>query len=95
MYTVKISRKAENEIQKASEYYKFIDIELEAKLKLELSKKFKTLEGSPHIFQIRIREIRKVVLKTFPYSLYFKIIESQKVILIFRFRHERQDRLYF
>ena len=90
MYKIKILPKANLEIRSTLDWYGSIYEELKVSIIFEIKSKLSFLESNPEIYQIISDKIRKASLKVFPYSIYFKIDELKKEVLVFRFRHNKQ-----
>lgn len=70
-------------------YYNNIDKKLVEKLYRELGKINKILLSNPLLYRIRYREIRRVSLKNFDFSIFYRIDSS--IIVIVRVLHNHRD----
>ncbi len=93
MYSIKVLQKAEKEILDAAEWYASIYKDLGVSFREEINSKAFYLKNSPDIYKIIKDDVRKVSLNVFPYSLYFKIKEKDKKIVVFRLRHNSRKEI--
>ena len=76
-----VSPRAQNEIERAIDYYASNSVDAPANFITILKEAFLILETNP-FFRLRYKNIRALKLKTFPYSLYFVIDEKHNTIKI-------------
>ena len=72
-----VSKKAQNEIENAMEYYSEINLNLAFKFYNELIETYKKLEINPD-YQIRHKNYRAIPLKVFPF--YCSMSMTKKII---------------
>ncbi|WP_445719869.1 type II toxin-antitoxin system RelE/ParE family toxin [Flavobacterium sp.] len=80
-YKVIVSPLANNDIEKITDFYEAITIEIVVRFLEELEEAYKVLSINPH-FQIKYKSYRSIPLKVFPFILIFEIDEYNKEIKI-------------
>ena len=80
-FKVIVSKKAQNEIENATEYYAEINLNLALRFYNELSETYKKLELNPD-YQVRHKNYRAIPLKVFPFLLFYVYDENSKFIKI-------------
>ena len=80
-YKVIVSPLAFNDIEKITDFYEAITIEIVIRFLEELEEAYKVLSVNPH-FQIKYKSYRSIPLKVFPFILIFEIDEYNKEIKI-------------
>ena len=76
-----VSPLAINDIEKITDFYEAITIEIVVRLLDELEEAYKVLSTNPH-FQIKYKSYRTIPLKVFPFILIYEIDEYNKEIKI-------------
>jgi plasmid stabilization system protein ParE len=91
MYSVLLKPGAEADTKKAYEWYENIREGLGGEFLNELEKLYRQLELNPHVFGNEKNKIRQVVLKRFPYVLFYEIEESSAVVygILHKRRHPK------
>ena len=80
-YKVIVSPLAINDIEKITDFYEAITIEIVIRFLEELEEAYKVLSINPH-FQIKYKSYRSTRLKVFPYIVIFEIDQHKKEINI-------------
>ncbi|MCB9201479.1 MAG: type II toxin-antitoxin system RelE/ParE family toxin [Flavobacteriales bacterium] len=81
-YKIRLSDIADQEINKAIEYYKNQSQTGELNFKKQLNQALNTLEINP-FFQFRYKNIRAIPFKSLPYLVFFEIDENDKIIYVY------------
>jgi plasmid stabilization system protein ParE len=89
-YRIQVLSSVQVEVLDALNWYEKINNELSSRLKLEIKSAYKTIVQNPSGFQIRYDAVRLYHLKIFPYSIHYEYFESEKLIKILAFLHQRQ-----
>lgn len=76
-----VSKKAQNEIENAMEYYSEINLNLAFKFYNELTETYKKLEINPD-YQIRHKNYRAIPIKVFPFLLFYVYDEKNNIIKV-------------
>lgn len=74
---------ADDDISEAVKWYEDQQSGLANRFLQELQGTFERLRGNPFQFPIEEDEVRQAVLRSFPYTVYFRVNASQVVILAF------------
>lgn len=80
-FKVEIRIRAKEEVDEISFYYENLSAGLGKRFYKEFKESSKTLINNPY-FQVKYGTIRKLTLKTFPYSIHFTIDEKQMIVHI-------------
>jgi toxin ParE1/3/4 len=89
-FNIIVSKKAQDEIENATEYYAEINSNLALKFYLELTETYKKLELNPN-YQIRYKNYRAIPLKVFPFLLFYSCDEKSKTIKILSCFHTSKN----
>jgi plasmid stabilization system protein ParE len=81
MTLLRVRRLARQDIDLAFTWYAERDNEAAAKFLLELELMFVRLQTSHEQFPEVYRNVRRALLKTFPYAIYFRSLPSSIVVL--------------
>ncbi len=84
---------AEADLADAVEWYRRRDEALAERLLAETAAVAKRLEDNPFQFPIVHRDVRRVLLRRFPYALFFRII-GEKVQVLACFHTRRNPRVW-
>lgn len=87
------SKESLEELYNVTDFYKKIDAEIVRNFKIEIKKVESTLEKSPEIYKIRYKLFRRVNLKNYPFSIFFKIDKSN--IKIVKIIHQSRDPVFW
>ncbi len=85
-----VSKKAQNEIENAMEYYSEINLNLAFKFYNELIETYKKLEINPD-YQIRHKNYRAIPLKVFPFLLFYVYDEKNNIIKVLSCFHTSKN----
>ena len=85
-----ISPRAQKEIIDAIDFYVLHSISTPQLFILELQKSYKSLSLNP-FFRIRYKNIRALKLNNYPYSLFFVVNETSKIIKIISCFHNKRN----
>ncbi|HMV45783.1 MAG TPA: type II toxin-antitoxin system RelE/ParE family toxin [Leptospiraceae bacterium] len=77
MYSIIVSPPAEIDIKEIQEYYDNLADGLGERFVLRLSKVFEFLERHPKLYPVIELEIRKVIMQSFPYAIFYSINENK------------------
>lgn len=80
-YNIVVSTLALEDIEKITDFYESINIQIVINFLDELEETYKTLQTNPH-FQIKYKSYRSIPLKIFPFILIFEINEDLKEVRI-------------
>ena len=89
-FKIIVSKKAQDEIENASDYYAEINTALAFKFYSALTETYKKLELNPN-YQIRYKNYRAIPLKIFPFLLFFSCDEKSKTIKILSCFHTSKN----
>ena len=78
-FKVIVSKKAQYEIENASDYYAEININLAFKFFSELKETYDKLKLNPN-YQIKHKNYRAIPLKIFPFLLFYIVDEDNKTV---------------
>ena len=76
-FKIIVSKKAQDEIENANDYYAEININLAFKFFSELTETYNKLELNPN-YQIKHKNYRAIPLKIFPFLLLYIVDEDNK-----------------
>jgi len=79
-YFVRIEPEALNDIQKITDWYNEQQAGLGGRFQKTVIQQINSLKKDPHIFVIRYKEIRCVLVKKFPYMTHFYINEENNIV---------------
>ena len=79
-YFVRIEPEALNDIQKITDWYNEQQAGLGGRFQKTVVQQINSLKKDPHIFVIRYKEIRCVLVKKFPYMTHFYINEENNIV---------------
>ena len=80
-YTIEMLFWAEQDLNEIGLYYKNLSGELGDKFYYEVRKGIESLKINP-FYQTDFGSIRKIPIKKFPYKIYFKVDEENKIVHI-------------
>jgi plasmid stabilization system protein ParE len=80
MLTVRLLDKAEKELREAIEWYEQQGKGLGRELLEEFDKAERFLAQYPESGPIMLRDIRRTLLHTFPYSLFYRVLSQEIVV---------------
>lgn len=86
MYKVVINKKAQNQIENAAIWYSLKQKGLESRFLDEIDNAVAILRLNP-FFAVRYANIRSILLKNFPFLLFFTIKDNQKTVKIIAVLH--------
>lgn len=89
-FKIIVSKKAQKEIENATEYYAEINLSLAHRFYCELSETYKSLILNPN-YQIRHKNYRAIPLKVFPFLLFYVSDEKSKTIKILSCFHTSKN----
>lgn len=89
-YNLTILPKAQEEIQKAFEYYEQISVSVLANFDNQLEEVYQNLEKNP-LYQVRYKHLRAIPFKSFPYLLFFDVDQENNTIYIYSVFHTSQN----
>ena len=80
-FNVELRIRAKEEVDEISFYYENLSAGLGKRFYKEFKDTSRTLAFNP-FFQLQYEDIRKIPLKSFPYSIHFRIVETEKIVFI-------------
>ena len=83
-------RAAEADIEEAFRWYEARRVGLGHEFVAEVDSAFERALGTPSSFPVAYRGLRRIVLKRFPYLVYFR--EHDEAVQVFGVLHGRRDR---
>ncbi|MDN3676867.1 type II toxin-antitoxin system RelE/ParE family toxin [Flavobacterium paronense] len=89
-FKIIVSKKAQDEIENATDYYAEINITLALKFFTELKATYNTLKLNPN-YQIKHKNYRAVPLKIFPFLLFYVVDVDNKTIKILSCFHTSKN----
>ena len=89
-YKIRIQPKIFFDVERAYLYYSINSSVVAEKFYEEFNSALDIIKSNP-FFQIRYKEYRSVKLKSFPYSIYYEVEESDKVVTCYALVHLAQD----
>ncbi|NJK93179.1 MAG: type II toxin-antitoxin system RelE/ParE family toxin [Blastochloris sp.] len=87
-WVVFILVQVEKDLEAARDWYDKIDTELGDSFLDELAKAIALLENDPERKGLYYRKFRRILLKRFPYKLFYQIIQHR--VIVFRVLHAKQ-----
>ncbi|MCX6290418.1 MAG: type II toxin-antitoxin system RelE/ParE family toxin [Bacteroidetes bacterium] len=88
-----LSDDAEHDIDEAFLWYEFQSAGLGKKFIRALESGFITIDLQPNAFPFALRNIRKFVIKKFPFNVYYRINETGQIEIIRVLHHKRKPKL--
>lgn len=85
-YNIIVSPLAQKEIEKAIDYYSDISINTPLKFIREIEETYSVLSHNPY-FRIYYKKFRGVIIKGFPYILFYVITEDEQKVTIYSCFH--------
>lgn len=79
-YRIVIVEEAKLDYREALNYYKDINPKLGKRFNQSFKDSLDKIKKKPELFQIRFENTRVIILKTFPYLIYFTIYDNLIVI---------------
>jgi plasmid stabilization system protein ParE len=80
-YEVQIRRAAELDFAEAQVWYETQEIGLGAGFRAEVSRVIDRLAGTPLIYQIVHRDIRRAIVRRFPYFIWYRVSAETVIVL--------------
>jgi len=90
-YHVLIRFEAQQEIQEAYQWYESKARKVAKDFLLALDERFTTIERDPTAYPVIYKQVRRALLRRFPYGLYY-FIEGEVVIVLACFHASRDPR---
>ena len=81
IFEVQLRIRAKEEVDEIAFYYENLATGLGKRFYKEFKETARSLATNPY-FQINYDDIRKLSIKSFPYSIHFRIIEDEKTVFI-------------
>ena len=89
-FKIIVSKKAQDEIENASDYYAEININLAFKFFSELKETYDKLKLNPN-YQIKHKNYRAIPLKIFPFLLFYIVDGDNKTVKILSCFHTSKN----
>ncbi|WP_310377424.1 type II toxin-antitoxin system RelE/ParE family toxin [Flavobacterium sp.] len=89
-YNLTILPQAQEEIQKAFEYYEQLSVSVLTNFDLQLEDVYRNLEINP-FYQVRYKHLRAIPFKSFPFLTFFDVDQDNNIIYIYSVFHTSQD----
>lgn len=90
-YKVKIEPEALADIQEITDWYNEAEAGLGKRFQKATIKHINSLSKDPHIYAIRYKEIRCVIIKKFPYSVHFYINNENSTVEVLAAIHNGRN----
>lgn len=90
-YKIEITPEAEREIAEAKEWYEEQQVGLGESFVQTIKEHINSLEGDNPEHKISFDEVRRVLVKRFPYVIYYKRYEATKLVRVFAVLHDKRD----
>jgi plasmid stabilization system protein ParE len=90
-YELVLATDATQDIDEAIEWYEAQKEGLGIKFALSFKESVRFLENNPQMYAKIFEEIRRVLVRGFPYSVYYLIEESKQEVLIFAVIHNSRN----
>lgn len=87
-YEIIVRREAQLEVQEAFDYYEEINKGLGFEFMRSLDAALQSVKRNPFAYQTIYKESRRVLLRKFPYAVFY-IIEENRIIIIACFNQKR------
>lgn len=81
-YKIEILNRAQEEITEAFDYYSKISANVLESFDAELDQVYQRLETNP-FYQLRYKNLRVLPFYSFPFIVFFNIIEDQEIVRIY------------
>ncbi len=75
-YQLIIHQQARQELKEARDYYKKINPDLARSFLFIVDEYLKTIKDTPFIYQIKFKNYREAVLRTFPYVIIYEVEDN-------------------
>ncbi len=82
-YEIILSKEAEFDIEEGVEWYDSTKRGLGFEFAYRIEEKFELIEEHPFMYAEIYKDIRRVLLKKFPYAIFYYVSEEQKEINVF------------
>ena len=93
MLFIKFHSEAEADFQEALEWYAQQRIGLEAEFMLCVDEALTRIQRNPEIYPCEIRNIRKTLVRRFPYIIYYEV-EKHDIMILAIFHAKRHPRYW-
>jgi toxin ParE1/3/4 len=90
VYKISVSPRAQKEIIDTIDYYTPHNPDVPNNFIVQLLKIYGILETNP-FFRLRYKNVRALKLKKFPYSLYYTVNETQKLVKVLSCFHNKRN----
>jgi len=80
-YEVQVRRAAELDIAEAQGWYETQQTGLGAQFRSEVSRVIDRLAGAPLIYQVVHRDIRRAIVRRFPYLVWYRVAAETVIVL--------------
>jgi len=92
---VKILELAKNELEDAVQYYNLQQVGLGTRFKNEIKKAIKRITLHPKLYPKVKNDVRRCILHTFPYSIFYVFFEEENLLLILSIAHQHRKPFYW
>jgi len=92
---VEILELAKEELEDAVQYYNLQQVGLGTRFKNEIKKAIKRISLHPKLYPKVKDNIRRCILHTFPYSIFYVLFEEENFILILSIAHQHRKPFYW
>jgi hypothetical protein len=90
IYNLVILPQAQDEINKAFEYYQHLSASALSNFDNQLEQVYQNLELNP-FYQVRYKHLRAIPFKSFPFLVFFDVDQDNTTIYIYSLFHTSQD----
>lgn len=88
-YKIELAPLAKFELFEAIEYYQSINESLKVRIYNEFEEGLNVIQANPFLFQQVYKDKRQYILKKFPYSIFYRVVDDN--IQVVSFFHQRRN----
>ena len=88
-WPVYLRPEAERDLANARDWYEKKQAGLGGEFLDEIAQTIRELESTPELPRLYYRDFRRVLLRRFPYKMFYKVIDNR--VLVFRVLHAKQE----
>ena len=90
-FNIIISNDAQEDLLQSSDWYEEQNNGLGEKFMLSIENCFETITNNPFIFAVYYSNVRKAKINKFPYSIFYFIVERNKIIIFAVIHNSRYE----
>lgn len=92
-YEVRWRSDASRDVHAALDWYETEAPEQIARLAERLREAEQTIAQNPFLYRVLDGACRRYSLRTFPYEIWYRVLEEHKIVQILAFIHDRRDKM--